>query len=179
MKIIEAIKEFPLIVKKMQANAEKIQQYASSTSFAEDMPFGTPEGQKREVASLVQANLDLHSHYMHLVRSLAYTNTQVIVAIGGEHRSIVEWLHVRGAGKISAVATEMLAQTYKCLNTSTANAQLRTNQKADISEKPLQVFRFYDQKDADAKLAALSDLRAVIDSKLEVVNATTELMEIN
>lgn len=179
MKIIEAIKEFPLIVKRMNTNSDKIQQYASTTTLAEDLPFGDIEGQKKEVAALVQANNDLYERYMHLARSLAYTNTQVVVEVAGQKRSIVEWLHIRGAGHISPAASEAFMRTYQSLNTSTANQQLKQSSgRVDLTEKPLQAIRCYNQKEVDAKAAWFMDLRGLIDAKLEVVNATTDLMEV-
>lgn len=178
MKIIECIKEFPLLIKRMDANTAKINQYASTTTLQEDMPFGTVEAQKKEVASLVQANVDLFERYMHLTRSLMLTNATTIVEIAGQKRSITEWLHIRGAGKLSAIAFEKLTATYQGLNTNTANAQLRQfSGKVDLTEKSLQAIRCYDQKMVDEKAAEFLELRGIIDAKLEIVNATTDLVE--
>lgn len=178
MKIIECIKEFPLLIKRMEANSAKIQQYASTTTLQDDLPFGTIEAQTREVASLVKANEDLFERYMHLARSLMLTNATTIVVIGDQARSITEWLHIRGAGKLSAIAMDKLVQTYQSLNTNTAQAQLRANNgKVDLTEKALQAIRCYDQKKVDEKASAFLELRGMIDAKLEIVNATTELVE--
>lgn len=178
MKIIEAMKEMPLIIKKIEANNSKIGAYASTLSTVTDHPFGSIENQKKEVSSLVQSNEDLVKRYLMLQRSLAYTNTQVKVAVNGEVKTITEWLHIRNAGNISSNGLHgaMLA-TYNSLNTSVANGMLR-NITADLSETTLQVIRCYEQKKADENIERLTDMYDGIDAQLEVTNATTDLIEI-
>ncbi len=176
MKIIEAIKEFPLILKKMDANSSKIQEYASVLSIDEDLPFGTQEAQKKEVASLVQSNKDLGERYLKLARDLAFTNTQVKVEVNGETRSITEWLSIKGLSKGEQIAGR-LKGTLRALNVSAAQGKLNTTRNLDLSEKSLSVIRLYDQKTTDDAVRKLDETLQMIDAKLEVVNATTDLIE--
>ena len=178
MKIIEAMKEMPLIIKKVNAHNQKISQYSSTLSTVKDLPFGTVEGQTKEVASLVQSNEDLIKRYLMLQRSLAFTNTQIKVEINGDSKTIAEWLHIRNAGIHSNNGLYgAMVNTYRALNTNRANAMIG-EVRTDLSETALQVIRCYDQKMADEKIESLTDIYDQIDAKLEVVNATTDLIEI-
>lgn len=176
MKIIEAIKEFPLILKKMDANSSKIQEYASVLSIQDDLPFGTTEEQKKQVTALVQSNKDLGERYLSLARNLAYTNTQVKVEIGGVSRSITEWLSIRGVSKGEQISVRM-KNTLSAQNTVEANKKLQVTRGLDLSERTLSITRLYDQKKVDEEVISLQDTLGQIDAKLEVVNATTDLLE--
>lgn len=169
MKIIEALKELPLLEKRIEKNIELIQKYSSEVEGAGEFTFKTKEQQTAEVASLIQSVSDLAARRGKIRRALAMTNATVTVAIQGVTRTITEWIEYRERGY------NFEARALQALNTNTAASIVRTTQvQVDIGIKPV---RFYDEAEKNAKLAAITEIHGAIDATLEIINATTELTE--
>ena len=168
MKIIEALKKLKVIEKRMEKNKSQITQYASMIS-TERPIFDTEEKQRKEVSSLIQANIDLMKEYLDLKGKIEKTNITVKVEMGGVQYSLSDLLLIK-----RKMAKAMLS-TYEALNTTTGQSKMR---HASISgERAPQVVQLYDEKDKIAGLDKWQDLYHNIDSRLEVINATTDLME--
>lgn len=170
MKIIEALKELPLIDKKIQKNIAQIQQYSSEADNGHmDLPFGTADEQAKEVASLVQSTNDLADRSANIRRVLSLTNATVAVEISGVTRSITEWIAYRTNGFSHQI------RALQAMNDSIAKANL--NKVGFDEEKGVRIARFYNEKDRNEKTAALEALQGQLDARLEMVNATTDLVE--
>ena len=78
MKIIEALKKLKVIEKRMEKNKSQITQYASMIS-TERPIFDTEEKQRKEVSSLIQANIDLMKEYLDLKGKIEKNNITVKV----------------------------------------------------------------------------------------------------
>ena len=170
MKIIEGMKRLRVIEKRMESQKSAITEYASKLST--EMPrFRTIEEQKKEVAALVQSNNDLCSEYLRIKRSIEYTNLKVPVEILGKEYKISELLVIKRK------LANMMIGTYRALNTTGAQVRLKSAPKFD-DETP-KVESLYDERTKLDNIRKWQDLNDAIDSRLEVINATTDLIEMD
>ncbi len=169
MTITEGLKKLRLLDKRMVKNCEEIEKYSSLLSNEKPI-FDTEQVQRDEVAKLIQANTDLEAEYCRIKAMVDYTNLVTVVIIEDEKRSIHSWLTVlRKTG-------QRLIQTYKSLSTNEAKRnQLRYRDKDSLSPTTI---RLYDENSKRTGQRKWEDLTAgkTIEGRLEVVNATTELV---
>lgn len=172
MKIIEALKELPLIDKKLERNEALIREIAASVdagTVANTLKYATAELQTAEVAALVQSSRDLVSRKAKLRRVLSLTNATLTVTIDGETKTICEWIEYRQKG------TDRLRGMYGSLNDREAFSKL-SQTKIDGTQG-VKVVRHYDESQKNAALAMLLELPTKIDTTLETFNATTDLVQ--
>ena len=169
MKIIEALKQLPLLEKRINKNISLLQEYSSDIDRAEDtdLPFKTPEAQQKEVNEIMQATEDLVRRRGKIRRALAITNAQVEVEIEGITATITEWIEYRERGM------NTLIKMHTALNDNTA--QKKVNQGGVDLSKGLKTLRFYDEKERNQKIQDLTITSGMIDSTLETVNAVTDI----
>jgi len=168
LKIIEGMKRLRVIEKRMESQRGSITEYASKLST--EMPrFQTKDDQAKEVASLIQSNNDLCAEYMRLKRSIEYTNLKVTVELQGKAYSISDLLVIRR--KLAS----MMIMTYRALNDSTAQNRLRSAPRFDGEYPKVEVL--YEEREKLDNIRKWMDLSDAIDSRLEVINATTDLVE--
>lgn len=168
MKIIEALKELPLIKKKIEKNCESITKYASYITGL-NLEFETEDKQKAAVASLVQGNLDLAKRFESLTNRLAKTNAIIIVDINGTKRTIREWITYRN------VTADYIKRTYEALNTS--NAQSTINKAPVNLEAGIKLTKLYNEQYKIDALAGHQENLDKVDATLEIVNVNTDLLE--
>ena len=173
-KIIEALKEFPLIDKKIARNRRQLDGYSSIVLVGDDMkpfdlPFGDMAKQQLEVDALLQSTRDLTIRHGNLKRRLSLTNATVMVTISGETKSITEWIAFRQSG------ASYLLHAQQALTNSAAEAQVHSRQ-TDTSSG-FKTHRFFSEKERNDEIERLTDLVGSVDSTLEIVNATTDLLE--
>ena len=168
MKIIEGMKRLRVIEKRMESQRNAVTEYASKLST--EMPrFQTKEDQAKEVASLIQSNNDLCAEYLRIKRSIEYTNLKVSVELQGKAYSISDLLVVK-----RKLADRMVA-TYRALNDTAARDRLRNAPKFDGETPKVEIL--YDERTKLDNIRKWQDLADIIDSRLEVINATTDLIE--
>ena len=165
MKLIEAMKELKLIQKRMSKNMRHITEYASSVD-SEKLQFDNEKDQKKEVASLVQANENLLGTYLGLKSQIEFTNLSTKVDLEGFVYSISELLVLK-----RKMGT-FVSQTFESLNDSRGR-----NLKRAMGDS--KVLTFYDEKKKNEKVDKWEIFMSRIDARLEVVNATTELMKVS
>jgi len=166
MKLIEGMKHLKVLEKRIDRTAGNIQQYSSALS-NEKLPFGSEDEQKAKIASLVQSGKDLATEWLTLKRDIEYTNTMIMVEITGREYAISQLLQIRRmmGGKVASL--------YKAMNDSDAENRFGRRYAAggDIT-----IIKLYDEeekmKDTESWLAFCD----AIDSKLEVINATTDVI---
>ncbi len=170
MKIIEALKELPLLQKRIDKNIRQINMYASDLDRGEDtdLPFKTEEAQKAELESLIQSTKDLIAYRASLRRRLAITNANVVVEIEGMSKTIMEWIEYRERGMNS------LINIYQNLTDHNAQRILDSN-RVDVS-KGVKAIRFFDEKERNEEVRKLALIKDSINARLEIVNATTDLV---
>ncbi|MCK5019064.1 MAG: hypothetical protein KAS32_18535 [Candidatus Peribacteraceae bacterium] len=168
MTIVEGLKELKLIEKRMQSNDEAITRYASMVS-TERPYFKDEDEQKKEVSSLVQANTDLFNNYLAIKKRIEMTNLTVTVLMDGVDYTIGDLLAIkRRMGRF-------MLNTFNSLNDSAAASRVRSAPVVDGERA--QVVRLYDEKTKNEALAKWQLLYDNISSRLEVVNATTNLVD--
>lgn len=174
MKLIEGMKKLKIFEKRIEQNAQRIQMYASAPS-NEKPTFGDNSEQVNQVKGLIQSNKDLVTEYLHLKRRVDTTNLQTVVTIGKNEYKLIDLLVLR-----RGLAKKMMV-TYQSLNTSYAEArlqQLGRNIALQPGEKAPSVVRFYDETHKFESMQELQTLSDEIEQRLEVINATTELIQI-
>ena len=168
MKIIEGMKRLRVIEKRMESQQRAITEYSSKLST--EMPRAqTKEDQAKEVASLIQSNNDLCAEYLKTKRSIEYTNLKVTVELQGKSYCISDLLVIKR--KLS----KMMVATYRSLNDCMAQSRLRSAPKFDGETPKVEVL--YDEREKLENIRKWQDLEDAIDSRLEVVNATTDLVD--
>lgn len=169
MKIIEAMKELKVILKRMNKNKELINEYAALPD-NERLHFGSKDNQAKEIKKLIQANVDLANNYLNLKTRIEYTNLMTKVEIDGKEYTISEMLVLK------RVLAKMLIQTFNALNDSQASMRVRSGSRSSSEKTPV-IEKFYDETEKTSGQRKWDDLYHTIDSRLEVVNATTDLLE--
>lgn len=168
MKIIEALKKLRVIEKRIQSTTEEVNQYASALT-TERLPYGTEEDQKREVKSRLQSTKDLFQEYLELKSRIEKTNLEVQVEVDGRTYSLSQLLVIK-----RKMAKQMMG-VYSALNTDQADRRLR--HAAALAGQSPQVVRLFDESEKNDNLRKWMELYDNIDSRLEVINATTDLIE--
>jgi hypothetical protein len=169
MKIVEAMKELKLIEKKIQRNTDSIQKYSSQLS-NERPYFNTPEAQAKEVKGLVQASKDLIDNYLELKSKIEKTNLAVTVEMDGRKYSLSELLILKRK------LAQLMVASYEAMNDRSARESQVRVVRAN-ADNTVKVERYYDEREKNEGLRKWQDFYDNIDSRLEVVNATTDLIE--
>lgn len=170
MKLIEAMKELKLIHKKIQDNTKKITEYSSALS-SEKPIFGTEEEQRKQVNSYIQSNMDLIKRYCDLKAAIDKTNLNTVVDYNGKEYSIHELIQLKRN------LASSITSTYTALNTSEADQRRSRMSNATIDGKPIESVRFYDEATKNTTIRSWQEFFSAIDSKLEIINATTDILE--
>ena len=171
MKIIEALKNLQIIQKRIDKNCQQIREYCSYLN-VEVPAFETPERQKQEVDSLIQANLDLEKEYLRLKLAIEHTNLITKVTIGGFVYTISELVSIR------RIVGKFRTNTYASLDPSVSvrRLQLHLSSKANVDpSNPPKVINLSKEEYKNIHLREWENFIAQIDGTLEVVNATVEL----
>jgi hypothetical protein len=168
MKITEAMKELKLIEKKMMRNNDSIQKYSSQSSHERTF-FPTAEEQKKEIKNLLHSNYDLMQNYLSLKQKIEKTNLEVSVEMDGKSYTLSELLVLKRK------LAKLMAQSYQSMNDENAKVNIQSFRFSG-SETP-KVERFYDEREKNEGLRKWQDFYDNIDSRLEVINATTDLVE--
>ena len=165
--LVEAMKRLRVIEKRMGVNSSDISRYSSMVS-TERPQFESEEIQKKKVKSLVQANTDLVGEYLNLKKCIEYTNLMTEVEIGGTKYRISDLLVIKRK------LAKMMQNTYSSMNTSEADMRMR-GARSPEGQTPT-VVRLYSEEERSKGLRLWQDLYDNIDSRLEVINATTLLL---
>lgn len=169
MKIIEALKKIKELTTKSEDYRTKLK------SFCADHEFETPTypDQRQQITEWLQGHKDLCREIGALKFRLAKTNLATMVPIQlGENtvtKSIYEWIERRR----SLSAMELMG--WQCLS----NRGLREGQAQQSNGQlvPLKIRYYYDQREKDKAMAILSSEPGLIDAKLEIINAITDLLD--
>lgn len=172
MKIIEALKELPVLDKRIQKNTEMLVRYASDVDLnvpdeRQTFAFKTRDEQQKEVDALRQSVIDLVHRKARLRRALAITNTEVRVTIEGKEQSIAEWIDFREKG------VQQILNMLNALNDTNGRNKMGSTQFDP--ETGIKIVKFYDEKQRNDEIQKWQDIKDKIDGQLEIINATTDL----
>jgi hypothetical protein len=170
MKLIEALKEKKISKKKVDDIWKDIVKYSSITSY-EKPSFESVEKQKKHVMSLVQSAIDLLTRRSNLKVMIDKTNINTKIRIP-------KGIHMT-SHDVSLAEALMFKLNYgeyqKIYNSlCTATADLRIRNSGSQNTIPIQLY------DEQFKIDLLKDIQTkleYIDSHLEMLNATTDVVE--
>lgn len=169
MKIIEGLKKIQSLQKKAEDLRDKMGVYCAHLNI--ETP--TYPDQKGQVKEWMQAHGDILKEILGLRVAIQTTNlaTEVIIEIGGKavKHNIAEWIHIRRdlAGLQEKALRKLTDKNLK--EGFTENTQ---GEKIEI-----RIVRCYDPQDKDKNIDIFSNEPSLIDAKLEVTNAVTDLLE--
>lgn len=172
MKLIEAMK----MIKELQVKAEdlrgKVKQYCA------DLDFETPmyPDQKRQVSEWIQAHSDILKNILALRTQIQRTNlgTKVTIELGGKSvtKAISEWIHRR-----RDLATAELSMWTGLTDKNLKEGQFLPATSPGVNPTPVKLRRYYDPQERDKNIDLYRSEPGIIDRTLEVVNATTDVLE--
>lgn len=175
MKLIEGMK----LKKELQQKAGDLRQKLSKHSAHMDIEgatYGTVEEQQKVIDGWLQSHQDIVKQMRKLGYAIQKTNieTQVEMEIAGKKvtLSISEWILRR-----RELAT-MECQAWTALTDRGLRDQKMKRSDGE-GHNDVKVVRYFKAKDRDDKIDAFKHEPAQIDRKLEVINATTELVGYN
>lgn len=170
MKIIEAMKKVKVNKEKIAELQQKIGLYCANLSHESPL-YGDKTGKKLE--EWLQACNDLAQDNVRLLVAIQNTNltTQVTIELGGKTvtKTIAEWIWRRRE------YAALDATTWRQLSDRGLQGGFipsSQNEKVQVT-----VVRHFDPEQRDKKLAVFDAEKPLIDSALEVINATTDLIE--
>lgn len=171
--IIEALKK----VKSNRVKIEDLQRMISKNAAQmehETNEYGSPEDVKKKIQGWVQSALDLTKENERLLESIARTNllTDVTIEIGGNQitKSIAAWIYRRREFALCDLNTMQALNDggrkdgHVAIKNSTEHVQVK-------------VLRNYDPVYRDKFLDVFAEEPSIIDARLEIINATTPLIE--
>lgn len=172
MKLIEGMKKIKELQIKASDLREKVKQYCA------DLDFETPmyPDQKRQVSEWMQAHSDILKEILGLRVNIQRTNiaTPVGIEIGGKlvSKTIAEWIHRR-----RDLAKEELSMWQGLTDKNLKEGQFLPVTSPGVPATPVKLRRYYDPAERDQKIEIYRAEPSIIDRTLEVINATTDLLE--
>jgi len=171
--IVEALKLKKRLNKKLEDLREKIGEYCAH--YDNEKPvYGSEEKQKATVDGWVQAHHDIVKKIEDVSIAIQKTNlvTEVEIHLGGipVKKTISQWI----------IRRQALAQQEAACYSVLTDRKLRDKEimaSDGKTKQTIRVVRYYDPTEKDLKLDTYKNEPSMIDSKLEVVNATTQLVE--
>lgn len=170
MKLIEALKQQKDLLRKAQDIRAKIAAHSAYLSH-ETPVYG--ENQEEQVRQWVQAHTDIVKEVSRLRVAIQRTNlmTEVTIELEGNiiTKCIAEWIHRR-----RDLAQLELSAYAKLTDRRLQEGTLNQSTGVPIDVK---ILRCYRPAERDVKIEALTSEPVLVDSRLEIVNAITDLIE--
>ncbi len=175
MKLIEAMKQLTALARKQDDLREKIGVYCTHTTL--DTPvYG--DKTTETVSGWLQSHEDLSQEIARLKVAIQRTNllTLVTITLGGKSvtKSIAEWIVRRGGKDKRGLAHSDQAAWAKLTDRSLQGGFMKTSQGDPVEVK---LVRNFDPLARDQKISLYRDEPGLIDAAMEIVNATTDLIE--
>ena len=170
MKIIEAMKRVKMNKAKVADLQAKLAQVCANLSHETPL-YGTETGNK--VKEWLQSCMDISQEDIRLLTAIQCTNlaTSVSIEIGGKSvtKNIAEWVWRK-----RAYAAVDFATHGKLTDRGLKDGMVQTSTGQPME---LKIVRHYDPVARDSAMAMYRDEPHQIDAALEIVNATTDLLE--
>jgi hypothetical protein len=170
MKLIQGMK----LIKELTIKADDLRKKIGAHSAHLNIETAVYKEQPKQVGEWLQAHTDLMQEIGRLRVAIARTNlaTLVTINVGGRNveKTITEWIVRR------MVTAPMDALAYQALTDRNLKEQdLKPTPDSAVTQ--VRIVRCYDPKARDTMIAVYRDEPGLIDRTLEVVNATTDLIE--
>lgn len=170
MKIIEAMKKIKDLTTKAADLREKVGKHCS------DLSIETPTypDQKKQIDEWIQAHHDILKEVLHLRLGIQRTNilTNATIELDGKSvtKPIAAWIHRR-----RDLATQEMNMYVKLTDRGLKESNVQTVQGGAVTE--VRIRRYFEPAKRDAAHELYRSEPFKIDGTLEVVNATTDLIE--
>ena len=169
MKLIEALKKIQDLQRKAEDIRQKIQAHSAHLNYE------TPvyPDQKKQVSEWLQMHSGVLKEILRLRIAIQRTNleTNVTIELGGKNvtKTIAEWIHRRrDLAQMEQAGWAMLTDR---------NLKEGIMRESTGAEKEIKIIRYYDPEERDRNLELYVSEPGLIDARLEVVNAVTDLIE--
>ena len=170
MKIIEGLKQIKDLQRKASDIRAKIRECAAKMSF-ETSKY---ENQREKVAGWLQSHHDLVLEIERLRERISKTNVLTTVTIDLCDKSITKTIHSWISRRRDLSALDLSAWQ-QLSDMGLKDQAVRSPSTTEVVE--FKVVRFFDPSLRDKKIDALKSEISIIDAKLEIVNATTDLLD--
>ena len=170
MKIIEAMKQTKDLVRKREDLNAKIGEHCA------DLSIHTPpyKDQAATVKGWLQGCEDISREILRLRYAIQRTNidTNVTIELGGKHvtKTIAEWIHRRRD------LAQMDGKTWAQLSDRGLKDQVIRPSTEGGEPTEVKVRRYFSVEERDEKRELYASEPSMIDGRLEVVNAVTDLV---
>ena len=169
MKIIEALKQTKDLQRKANDLRELVQNHCAISSL-ETQKY---PNQTKQVSEWIQVHSDILKEILRLRVAIQKTNIaiEVTIELGGKQvtKTIAEWIHRR-----RDLAKEDLSM-WNILGDRGIHEGMAKGPTGDPVE--IKINRFYDPVERDHKKDLYASEPSIIDGKMEIVNAVTDLIE--
>lgn len=171
MKLIEALK----LIKELQIKADDLR--GKVKNHCADLDIETPvyPDQKKQVQEWIQSHSDTLKKILELRVAIQQTNLQTMVDIelNGKAvtKTIASWIHRR-----RDLATAELTMWHGLTDRNLKEGSIAASIAGGVP-KDVKIRRYYDPAERDKKVELYRTEPGIIDRTLEVVNATTDLVE--
>lgn len=169
MKLIEALKKVKALEKKADDLRHKVRNHSAISSVQ------TPVYEKQgvQIGEWIQAHSDVLKEILKLRIAIQKTNLDTIVEIelGGNKvvKSIAEWIHRR-----RDLAGDELEMWKQLTDRGIVEGSTKSP-SGDIIE--IKIIRYYTPEERDRMKELFLSEPSIIDGRLEVINAVTDLLE--
>ena len=174
MKLIEALKEIPSLVRKAE-DLRKLVEKNCALMDNETPSYGNKEEQTKKVKEWIQSHSDILKRIEFLKASISKTNNDTNVTIKFDDKlsvtkSITRWI-VRRQQNVT-----LEEQAWRALTDRNLKEEKTIQSDKQVVEK--KIVRFFDPAERDNRVALYRTEPMLIDSALEIINATTDLIEV-
>ena len=168
MKLIEALKK----IKDLRRKADDLKGLVGANCARSTLETDKYPEQGKKVSGWMQAHSDILKEILRLRVAIQQTNLETLVdiEIGGRQvkKSIAEWIHRR---------RDLSGEDLKMWERLTDRGITEGAGKGPTGDPiEIRIVRFYDPSERDMRRDLYQSEPLVIDSRLEVVNATTDLI---
>lgn len=177
MKIIEAMKQCKDLLRKAGELRSKAEEHAADLDLHTPR-YGTYDEQRAKVSEWLQGHESTTQEICRLKTAIQRTNlaTSVTIELGDKAvtKTIAEWVYRRRElSKLDLTAWSGLIKIER-----SGRVQEGTIKGMDgETGREVKIRRYYDPKTRDAKMDMYASEPSVIDGRLEVTNAVTDLIE--
>lgn len=169
MKIIEALKQ----TKDLQRKADDLKDLVKNHCAITSLESQKYPNQTKQVSEWMQAHSDILKEVLRLRLAIQRTNlaVEVTIELGGKQvvKSIAGWIHRRRD------LASMELSMWNMLTDRNIQEGMIKSPSGDTVE--IKINRFYDPAERDKKKDLYSSEPSIIDGKLEIINAVTDLVE--
>jgi len=169
VKIIEALKK----TKELQAKADDLREKVAKHSAYLSIENPVYPDQATQVSEWIQAHSDILREILRLRVEIQRTNlnTEVTIELGGKAvtKNIAEWIHRR-----RDLAKEEAKMWHGLTDRGLKEGQMKQSTDQLVEVK---IIRCYNPRQRDEKQYLYESEPNVVDAKMEVVNAVTDLIE--